>query len=49
VNPASHAIAATASCADAIAAAVLGFALGLCVNNGAVPQMRWLLWVVSGH
>jgi len=43
-----HAMVPNVSCADAIATAVLGFALGLCVN-ASVPQMRLLLWVVSGH
>jgi hypothetical protein len=27
--------------------ALLGFALGLCVN-GALPQLRWLLWIANG-
>ena len=35
-----------ASWADATACAVLGFALGLCVN-GLVPQMHWVLWLMS--
>jgi len=36
------------SCADVLAAAVLGFALGLGVN-GSVPQLRWLCWLMLGQ
>jgi hypothetical protein len=49
VSTIRHAVAVSAYRADAIAAAALGFALGVCVNAGVVPQMRWLLWMMSGH
>jgi len=36
------------SCIDAIATAVLGFALGICVNS-VEPLLRWALWIFAGH
>ena len=33
---------------DGLALALLGFALGVCVN-GAQLQLRWLLGIVFGH
>lgn len=40
--------ATSSSCLDGIAAAVLGFVLGLCVN-AAAPSMQWFLWMFGGH
>jgi len=28
--------------------ALLGFVLGVCAN-GALPSLRWLLWIFAGH
>jgi hypothetical protein len=43
-----HTLVATSSTTDALAAAILGFVLGVCVNAAGL-QLHWLLWVVSGH
>ncbi len=41
-------VASGSSCIDGIATAVLGFALGVCVNS-AEPPLRWLLWIIAGQ
>jgi len=46
VDPVRNAIAARASCADLLAATLLGFAVGVCVNAGAAPELKWLLTAV---
>jgi len=49
VNPVRHTLALGNSCADTVAAAALGFALGVAVDPARFASLRWLVWALTGH